>query len=157
MVRKSNCITKKTGPCDVGNIGEAMVLYKFIELGIPVYMPFGDHSPVDMVVDIGNKLYKVQVKTTSVSRNGKTKFYLTTNTYTKDKNKIGKKVYKYTKEEIDFFVLCSIDRKKIYMVRVEKPLTGISIRHEESISGQVVGVNYEKDYLIENVLSKMIN
>lgn len=45
------------------NIGEAKALAKFVELQIPVYIPFGDNEKSDLIADFNGKLNKVQVKT----------------------------------------------------------------------------------------------
>lgn len=47
----------------LGNIGEAKTLSKFVELQIPVYLPFGDNEKADLIADFGGKLNKIQVKT----------------------------------------------------------------------------------------------
>lgn len=47
----------------LGNIGEAKALAKFVELQIPVYIPFGDNEKSDLIADFNGKLNKVQVKT----------------------------------------------------------------------------------------------
>ena len=48
---------------NVGNIGEAKTLAKFVELGIPVYIPFGDNEKADLVAEFNGKLNKIQCKT----------------------------------------------------------------------------------------------
>ena len=47
----------------LGNIGEAKVLAKFVELQVPVYIPFGDNEKADLVAEFNGKLNKIQVKT----------------------------------------------------------------------------------------------
>lgn len=64
----------------IGNIGEAKVLSKFIELGFPVYIPFGDNEKADLVVEFNGKLNKVQVKTSIDAKNGNVIFDLTSST-----------------------------------------------------------------------------
>ena len=44
----------------IGNICEAKVLCKFIELGIPVYVPFGDNEEADLIAEFNGKLNKIQ-------------------------------------------------------------------------------------------------
>lgn len=34
----------------IGNIGEAKVLAKFVEMGIPIYIPFGDDEKADLCI-----------------------------------------------------------------------------------------------------------
>lgn len=47
---------------NIGNIGEAKVLAKFVELGIPTYLPFGDNEKADLIANFNGKLNKIQVK-----------------------------------------------------------------------------------------------
>ena len=47
----------------LGNIGEAKALAKFVELQIPVYIPFGDNEKADLIAEFNGKLNKIQVKT----------------------------------------------------------------------------------------------
>ena len=49
----------------VGNLTEINCLKAFTELGYGVSIPFGDCLRYDLVVDIKNKLYKIQCKTAS--------------------------------------------------------------------------------------------
>ena len=39
----------------IGNIGEAAILNKFVEMGVPVYIPFGDNEKSDLVADFYGK------------------------------------------------------------------------------------------------------
>ena len=49
----------------IGNVGEAKVLAKLVELQIPVYVQFGDNEPADYLILVDNRPYKVQVKTST--------------------------------------------------------------------------------------------
>lgn len=53
----------------IGNIGEIKAISKFVELGIPVYLPFGDNERADMIINVDNKLLKIQVKTSNTCDN----------------------------------------------------------------------------------------
>ena len=61
----------------IGNIGEAKVLCKFVELGIPVYLSFGDNEKADLIAEFNGKLNKIQVKTSLKAEDGTMKFDLT--------------------------------------------------------------------------------
>lgn len=133
----------------IGNIGEAKVLAKFVECGIPVYIPFGDNEKADLVAEFGGRLNKIQVKTSSVSYAGQTSFSLTSST----SHRKGGKKNKYSNEEVDYFALYSIARDKIYLLKVpDKPLNSIVIRYEPTKNGQSNGVKMECDYLLETIL-----
>lgn len=134
----------------IGNIGEAKVLAKFVEMGIPIYIPFGDDEKADLVAEFNGKLNKIQVKTSIKSKNGCSIFDLTSSTAHRTNG--GRR--KYSNSEIDYFALYSLDRDKIYLMKApDDPMTAITIRFEDTKSGKKIGVNYESDFLIENVLN----
>lgn len=134
----------------IGNIGEAKVLAKFVEMGIPIYIPFGDDEKADLVAEFNGKLNKIQVKTSIKSKNGCSLFDLTSSTAHRTNG--GRR--KYSNSEIDYFALYSLDRDKIYLMKApDDPMTAITIRFEDTKSGKKIGVNYESDFLIENVLN----
>lgn len=134
----------------IGNIGEAKVLAKFVEMGIPIYIPFGDDEKADLVAEFNGKLNKIQVKTSIKYKNGCSIFDLTSSTAHRTNG--GRR--KYSNSEIDYFALYSLDRDKIYLMKApDNPMTAITIRFEDTKSGKKIGVNYESDFLIENILN----
>ncbi|MBA2851809.1 hypothetical protein HNP86_001968 [Methanococcus maripaludis] len=135
----------------VGNLGEAKVLCKFVELRIPVYVPFGDNEKADLVADFGGKLQRIQVKTSIKAEDGKMIFDLTS-TLTKNKKYIRRK---YEDGEIDYFALYNVTRDKIYLVPYSEPKTVMFIRYEQPKNRQSKKVHLEEDYLIDNVLGKI--
>jgi hypothetical protein len=52
-----------------GDIGERSALSWLIEQNAKVYLPFGHSPDVDLVANLGDRLTRVQVKTTTVFRN----------------------------------------------------------------------------------------
>jgi len=133
----------------IGNIGEAKALCKFVELGIPVYIPFGDDEKADLIAEFNGKLNKIQVKTSQKAEDGKMIFDLTSST---QHRKNGEK-HTYTDNEIDYFVCYNIQRDKIFLIPVnETPSTNITIRYEKSKNNQIQNIKFEQDYLIDNVL-----
>ncbi len=133
----------------IGNIGEAKVLSKFAEMGIPVYIPFGDNERADLIAEFNGKLNKIQVKTSIVAEDGKMMFDLTSST-THRKN--GEK-HVYTDKEIDYFACYNLQRDCVLLINVnDAPNTGLSIRYELPRNGQVANIRMEEDYLIENVV-----
>ena len=133
----------------IGNIGEAKVLAKFVEMGIPIYIPFGDDEKADLIAEFDGKLNKIKVKTSIKSKNGCSIFDLTSSTA----HRTNGERRKYLNSEIDYFALYSLDRDKIYLMKVpDNPMSAITIRFEDTKSGMKSRVNYESDFLIENVL-----
>lgn len=64
----------------LGNIGEAKVLASCVELGIPIYLQFGDNEPADYIIIVNNNCLKIQVKTSSTYDGEKVLFDLVSST-----------------------------------------------------------------------------
>jgi len=126
----------------IGNISEANVLAKFVELEIPVLLPFGDDERYDMVINLNNMFYKIQVKT-GTYKNG----YIIINTCSTYGHR-GKKRKYYTKDDIDFIVgYCSFN-KKCYLLTNFKS-SSIVLRLSPTKNNQKKGVNFAIDYELE--------
>ena len=133
----------------IGNIGEAKVLCKFVELGIPVYIPFGDNEKSDLIADFNGKLNRIQVKTSLKAEDGKMIFDLTSSTFYR-KNGVR---HIYSSDEIDYFACYNIERDKIFLIPIDKaPKTSIHVRYEKPKNNQTKGIIFEEQYLIDNVL-----
>ncbi len=133
----------------IGNIGEAKVLCKFVELGIPVYVPFGDNEKADLIAEFNGKLNKIQVKTSVKAENGVMKFSLVSSTLhcTKGVRHI------YNATEIDYFACYNVTRDVILLISIDDaPTSGLNIRYDNPKNGQKSNIKYEKDYLIDNIL-----
>ena len=133
----------------IGNIGEAKTLCKFIEMGVPTYIPFGDNEKSDFIADFNGRLNKIQVKTSIKAENGKYIIDLTSSTsHLKNGNK-----HKYTFEEIDYFALYNITRDKVLLISVDQaPSTAITIRYEHPQGCNQHGHWFEDDLLLEKVI-----
>ena len=135
---------------NIGNIGEAKVLAKFVQLGIPVYLPFGDNEKADLIAEFNGKLNKIQVKTSIKADNGKMIFSLVSSTIHR---KNGTK-HIYSSDEIDYFACYNVERDKIFLIDVnEAPDTSIIIRYKNPKNNQNKNIKFESDYLIDNVLN----
>lgn len=121
-----------------GMINELNCINAFIKLGYAVSIPYGDYCRYDFIVDINNKLYKVQCKSSSNKRVDKNiiSFKCYSNLYT-TKNSWQKK---YTKEEIDYFA--TYYDGKCYLIPIE-----------DSSDRSTFNINITSDkYLINNML-----
>lgn len=134
----------------IGNIGEAKVLCKFVELGIPVYIPFGDNEKSDLIAEFNGKLNRIQVKTSLKADSGKMIFSLTSSTMHR-KNGIK---HIYTEDEIDYFALYNVERDKLFLVPISQaPNTSLIIRYEKPKNNQTQGIHFEEDYLFEKIIT----
>jgi len=76
---------------------ELEIILKFIELGYSVSIPYGNNNRYDLILDIGDKLNKVQCKT---SRHNKNNSYTINTSNTITNRNISKTKY-YTPDQID--------------------------------------------------------
>ena len=96
----------------LGNIGEAKVLAKLIEMTIPIFVAFGDNEKCDLIAEFNGKLNKIQVKSSEKFKDDKITISLVSCT----KNK----KHKYTKEEIDYFAIYNHEANIILLLPIEK-------------------------------------
>lgn len=137
----------------IGNIGEAKALCKLVELGIPVYIPFGDNEKADLIADFGGKLNKIQVKTSVEAKNGKIVFSLVSSTLHRKKGTN----HKYTQDEIDYYICYNIQRDKLFLVPAQKtPISSIAIRYDKTKNNQTKDINWEEDLLLEKQILNIL-
>jgi hypothetical protein len=129
---------------EVGLIGESLAIYKFTKLGIPVYLPLGENTRADLVIDIDGKLLKCQVKTTEKIVNNK-KFIIKLQMTRANKNT--NKSLCYSLNDIDYFILVCLENDFVGMLSVEDaPKTQININLLPTKS-----INQHKSWSLEDI------
>ena len=63
---------------DQGNLGEAIAICELSKLGYSISIPLHTNLPYDLVADKDGVLYRVQVKSTSVQKDGKWNVFIAT-------------------------------------------------------------------------------
>ena len=135
-----------TNTTNLGNIGQAYVIAKFVELGIPVYTPVGEGYPTDLIADFKGKLNKIQIKTTEDLHDDSYMVWKITH----QQGYHGKRI-KYTNQEVDYFALYCIETKSLYLVPYEKANTNELIIRLDSYKGtRTKTMKFESDYRFEN-------
>lgn len=126
-----------------GEVGERIAIGELAKYNIDVILPLGDNLPFDLVVYYNNKFFKCQVKTSSrITKEGSTCFSITTN------NWYSHKTHKYTKDEVDVWILC--DGKDIFLMRFDENNTvgTITLRNTPPKNNQSTKIRFKKDYII---------
>ncbi len=133
----------------VGNIGETMALSEFARRGITVLIPFGKNVPYDLVIQIENKFFRIQCKTTQRPyKEGQMRFNICrTNGFTGEHKR-------YADNEIDYFCLYCIENDYIALVPMEEISSSreFVIRTEKPKNNQLKGIHMADDYSIDNQL-----
>ncbi len=133
-----------------GNLTELLCLAAFTELGYTVSIPYGDCARYDFIVDINNKLYKIQCKTANEVEDGVFRF--STRSTQVGTSSINTRTY--SKDEIDFFA--TIINKKCCLIPVEETSSRAkTLRINPPKNGQKVGINFVKDYELVSQLEKL--
>jgi hypothetical protein len=93
----------------MGEVGESAFLHKAMELGLMVAKPWGDSSRYDFVVDSGERLLRVQVKSTGCVCKGR----YAVAAHGSDR------MTGYGPEEIDFLVALVVPEEVWYVIPVQ--------------------------------------
>ena len=95
-----------------GSITETKIILECLKQELNISVPYGDKARYDLVIDINNHLYRIQIKTSRLA-NTKGKAFMF-NCY----STINGKRRKYTKDEIDYFA--TIWEEQLYLIPVEE-------------------------------------
>jgi prevent-host-death family protein len=104
---------RQLGPNEKGNIAELAILFEATRLGIPVYRPIHEHGRCDCVLEIGRRLWRVQVKWARHDRDV-VAVYLRTNRSTPGGYVTGV----YGASELDFVAAYCADLNRSYLLPI---------------------------------------
>lgn len=133
-----------------GVITEQKCFLKCFEHGFIVSKPLFDNARYDFLLDINNKVYKIQVKTSHSSKN---KNGFTFNCYSQHSTGKGNKRMKYTNNEIDFFMTEFSGIFYLYPA----PEEGLSVKtlRIDKDNPRIKNIDYAEDYIFERVISNL--
>ena len=135
-----------------GQAAEAIVKSKFVSYGISVLVPAYDNEPYDIVIEIDNKFYRIQIKTAfEATTHGAVRFR-TRSTRTKSSG--------YEREgyegSIDFFAVYAPACDEAYLIPIEEVgKTQMTLRYTPSKNNNIKNINWHEDYLFDKILSPL--
>jgi hypothetical protein len=132
-----------------GNLTELQCLTAFVEQGCGVSIPYGDNSKYDFIADIDGRLFKIQVKTSSLKDENAIYFSCRT-THVNCK---GVKNERYNEEDIDFFA--TYWEGKCYIVPIKECSVTKTLRFAPPKNGHTTNVSFAQDYLLAKQLKKI--
>ena len=135
----------------LGNLTELQCITAFYEYGCQVSIPYGENSRYDFIADIGNRLIRVQVKS---SRRIDENSFIFSCISTKSK-KSGIVRRRYTKDEIDYF--STFYEGKCYLVPVNECSNQKTLRNGISKNNQNQKICFASQYELEEQLNKLRN
>ena len=123
-----------------GDESEATVISELMKLGYSVSIPFGDSNRYDLIVDDGETLKKIQVKTANY-KGDKIKFNCYSDVYKNGERETNS----YDKTEIDAFVVYCKEIGDCFWVDVEKAgVASMTIR----LKGGQKNSNLKEDFIL---------
>lgn len=133
----------------LGAITEQKCFLKCLEMGFQVSKPIFDNARYDFILDTGNKIFKIQIKTSRWKDEEHSGFIF--NCYSQHSTGNGNKRMKYTNKEIDFF-MTEKDNKFYLYPAPEEGILEKTLRILPTKSGQTSNISWAKDYVFEEVI-----
>lgn len=120
--------------------GELRFASEFTRKGWAIFLPYGEDSPIDLLIEKDGQFKRVQVKSTK-PKNGVI--------FGRLKSSNNWQVKKYTKKEIDYFAIYDCDNKNGYLIPIEKVegMTEILLRIRKTKNNQQKGIRLAEEYI----------
>ena len=136
-----------------GKTTELQVALAFISRGFQVSQPLVTDSRYDFIVDINNRLYRIQVKTSSIKEEGAYIEFSTSTSHTNTQRTIN---HSYTDKEIDYFA--TIYQNQCYLIKVNDCGSRAQrLRIIPPKNGNQHGSKFLKDYTLDKFLETLID
>lgn len=134
-----------------GDVNELQCILDFQKRGYYCSIPFSSSCRYDLIVDINDKLYKIQCKASSYSENeGVLKMSATRSTTNTQKTTR----YTYSEKEVDYFYTSW--KEYGFLIPIDEVSTEKYLRIKPPRSGMQSTMSIASDYLIDNVIQSII-
>ena len=134
-----------------GDINELQCILDFQKRGYYCSIPFSGSCRYDLIVDISDKLYKIQCKASSYSEDeGVLKMSATRSTTNTQKTTR----YTYSEKEVDYFYTSW--KEYGFLIPINEVSTGKCLRIKPPKNGIQSTMSIASDYLIDNVIQSII-
>lgn len=133
-----------------GELTELKCQMYCLEKGYIVSKPIVDNARYDLLIDIDNKIYKIQIKTSrwmSEEHEG-----IIFNCKSQHSISNGNKIMKYSPDEIDFFM--TEFENRFYLIPCDKVRGEMRLRFKPTKNHQDNKAYFAKDYLFEEVIKQ---
>lgn len=122
-----------------GEVSEGHVIAHLLKMGYSVSMPFGDNQRYDLILDDGERLWRIQVKTARLQRGCLVFNAASVNGFTGVKTDY--------RGQIDLFLAYSPDTDKVYRVPVDEAgINEVNLRIEPPKGGPRSTIRWARDY-----------
>jgi len=131
----------------IGELGQNCVIGELSKYGLGIAVLLSDNYPFEFIVVAGEKLFRVQVKTSTINDNGKSVYFsLTSNNWLKHT------ITKYTKKDCDVFACYDLIKHRTFLLKPEQfeNRSSFTIRYEKTKNNNLSNINWYEDYELSN-------
>jgi len=140
---------EELSPKRKGDVSELKVLAKLTEFGVNVYLPYGEDTRSDLIIDDSGELERIQIKTGRI-KNGSIRFSCSKI----NSNRSGSTRTNY-EGQIDAFIVYCPDNEGYYYVPIEEAnKTNMWLRVDESMADNGK-VKWADEYQLSDVYEKL--
>ena len=140
-------------PKQKGNLTELQCITACYQLGYIVSIPYGENSRYDFILDIGNKLLRVQVKTSSNKKEIKNPTdAIVFSCRSINVNSKGNTTHRYDKKQIDYFA--TYWNNQCYLIPVEECSTEKTLWFKPPANNQKAFISMASDYELSTILER---
>jgi PD-(D/E)XK endonuclease len=127
----------------IGEISEAAIIARFLQLGYVVLTPYGGNQRYDLVIeDAEGQFWRVQCKTARIQDNGTVIAFDTANHNYALKNK----QWRHYREQCDYFAVFCEKLNKVYLIPVDQVGTAKAHLRLTPVKKNQERVRWAKDY-----------
>jgi hypothetical protein len=135
-----------------GQATEAIVTAELIARDVSVLEPAYDNESYDLVVEVGDAFYRLQIKTAYDAGNDGAVEFRTRSVRRKNDG--------YDREgyvgQIDYFAVLNVRKEEIYLVPIGETGTATTtIRYEPAANNNRTNVNWHAEYRLDTVLDEL--
>lgn len=136
-----------------GDTTELQCILAFQSRGYYCSIPFSGSCKYDLIVDINNKLFKIQCKSSVFHAETGTLTFNTSRTTTNTKETVR---YSYSKDEVDYFYTYWNNYHFLIPIQ-DTSTTSKTLRILEPLQGIQSQMSIAADYLIDNIIESIKN
>jgi PD-(D/E)XK nuclease superfamily protein len=128
----------------IGDISEAAIIARFLQLGYVVLTPYGGNQRYDLVIeDADGQFWRVQCKTAWIDEGNTVIKFNTANRNVTGKNR----QTRHYRGQCDYFAVYNVTLNKVYLIAVDQVgAGGVSLRLAPSKNNQDKYMRWAKDY-----------
>src|SRR5688500_4563395 len=137
-----------------GAVAELAIELAATKLGIPVLKPVAEHGRYDMGFEIGDEIYRVQVKTARLLRGGGALIVRTESNRTTPEGYVRRT---YRRGEIDLLAAYCHELDRCYLLPAELVVErrAVQLRLEPARNGQRACINLASDFEFDGAVAQL--